>query len=76
MVELLVVPGKNEHRSFFVLYQGTTLSRAAKFGRQVGLQNLRENLKEAASLVGALCFSRGEQRFSVAENELDFDSAL
>ena len=32
-----------------------------------GLKSLRENLKGAPSLVGALCFSRGEQRFSVAE---------
>ena len=38
LVELLVVPGKNEHRSFFVLYQGTTLSRAAKFGNKLGFR--------------------------------------
>jgi methyl coenzyme M reductase beta subunit len=33
----------------------------------------RHNKLFAPSLVGALCFSRGEQRFSVAEKSLDFD---
>ena len=36
-------------------------------GTPQGLKSLRENLKGAPNLVGALCFSRGEQRFSVAE---------
>jgi hypothetical protein len=32
-----------------------------------GLKSLRENLERSPSLMGALCFSSGEQRFSVAE---------
>jgi hypothetical protein len=41
-----------------------------------GLKSLRENLKRIPSLVGALCFSRGEQRFSVAEKSWTLICAL